>query len=132
MDLTFINSSPLHYVLNTNHTYLSKIKQLSFLLFFSLPQYAFSIMDVIIKTVKGANRMYKTIEETAFDLGMPEDQVMRLVYEGRIRSVYDGQQILINSGQFSTYFKQLERIKEEIEIWRSTPIPEDIDVKDED
>lgn len=89
-------------------------------------------MDVIIKTVKGANRMYKSIEETAIDLGMPGDQVMRLIYEGRIRSVYDGQQILINSGQFSTYFKQLERIKEEIEIWRATPIPEDIDVKDED
>ena len=89
-------------------------------------------MDVIIKTVKGANRMYKSIEETAIDLGMPEDQVMRLIYEGRIRSVYDGQQILINSGQFSTYFKQLEHIKEEIEIWRATPIPEDIDVKDED
>ena len=64
--------------------------------------------------------MYKTIEETAIDLGMPVDQVMRLIYEGRIRSVYDGQQILINSGQFSTYFNQLERIKEEIEIWRST------------
>ena len=76
--------------------------------------------------------MYKTIEETAIDLGMPVDQVMRLIYEGRIRSVYDGQQILINSRQFSTYFNQLERIKEEIEIWRSTPIPEDIDVKDED
>lgn len=84
------------------------------------------------KSSKRSDRMYKSIEETAIDLGMPEDQVMRLIYEGRIRSVYDGQQILINSGQFSTYFKQLERIKEEIEIWRATPIPEDIDVKDED
>ncbi|MEK5230529.1 DNA-binding protein [Lysinibacillus sp. FSL K6-0232] len=76
--------------------------------------------------------MYKTVAETALDLGMPEEQIIRLVYEGRIRSVYDGEQILINSDQFSTYFEQLERIKEEIEIWRSTPIPEDIDVKDED
>ncbi|GLC88075.1 excisionase family DNA-binding protein [Lysinibacillus piscis] len=76
--------------------------------------------------------MYKTIEETAVDLGMSEEQILRLVYEGRIRSVYDGQQVLINSGQFTTYFEQLERIKEEIDIWRSTPIPEDIDVKDED
>lgn len=39
-------------------------------------------MEVIIYTVKGANRMYKTIAETAVDLGMPEDQIMRLVYEG--------------------------------------------------
>jgi len=76
--------------------------------------------------------MYKTIEETAIELGMPEEQIRRLVYEGRIRSIYDGDQILINSGQFNTYFEQLERIKEEIEIWRNTPIPEDIDVKDED
>ncbi|WP_286926537.1 MULTISPECIES: DNA-binding protein [Lysinibacillus] len=76
--------------------------------------------------------MYKTVEETAIDLGMSEDQILQLVYEGRIRSVYDGDQILINSGQFNTYFDQLERIKEEIEIWRNTPIPEDIDVKDED
>ncbi|QDQ00355.1 DNA-binding protein [Lysinibacillus fusiformis] len=76
--------------------------------------------------------MYKTIEETAIDLGMLEHQVLRLVYEGRIRSVYDGTQVLINSGQFSTYFEQLERIKEEIEVWRNTPIPEDIDIKDED
>ena len=60
--------------------------------------------------------MYKSIEETAIDLGMPEDQVMRLIYEGRIRSVYDGQQILINSGQFSTYFKQLERIKRKLKF----------------
>ena len=76
--------------------------------------------------------MYKTIEETAIDLGMPEEQVLRYVYEGRIRAVYDGEQLLINSSQFNSYFEQLERIKEEIEIWRNTPIPEDIDVKDED
>lgn len=76
--------------------------------------------------------MYKTLEETAIELGMPVDQVLRYVYEGRIRSVYDGDQLLINSSQFSTYFDQLERIKEEIEIWRNTPIPEDIDIKDED
>jgi len=103
-----------------------------FYYFIHLPQYAFDSMGVIMNTVKGANCMYKTIEETAIDLGMPEDQILRLSYEGRICSVFDGDQILINSGQFSTYFNQLERIKEEIEIWRSTPIPEDIDVKDED
>lgn len=76
--------------------------------------------------------MYKTLAETAQDLGMPEEQILRYIYEGRIRSAYDGEQLLINSGQFSTYFEQLERIKEEIDVWRSTPIPEDIDVKDED
>ncbi|WP_332647766.1 DNA-binding protein [Lysinibacillus sp. 54212] len=76
--------------------------------------------------------MYKTVAETASDLGMPEHQILHYIYNGRIRAVHDGEQFLINSGQFDTYHEQIERIKEEIEIWRNTPIPEDIDVKDED
>ena len=76
--------------------------------------------------------MYKTIEETAKDLSMPVEQVMRYIHNGRIRAVHDGTQFLVNSAQFDTYHEQLERLKEEIDIWRNTPIPEDIDVKDED
>ncbi|MGX9133003.1 DNA-binding protein [Rummeliibacillus sp. JY-2-4R] len=76
--------------------------------------------------------MYKTIVDTAKDISMPEHQVMRYVLEGRIRAVYDGEQLLISSDQFDRYYEQLERIKEEIEIWKNTPIPEDIDIKDED
>lgn len=76
--------------------------------------------------------MYKSVADTAQDLSMPEHQVMRYVLDGRIRAVHDGQQFLVNSDQFERYFEQLERIKEEIEIWKNTPIPEDIDIKDED
>lgn len=76
--------------------------------------------------------MYKSIAETAKDINMPEAQVMRYVLEGRIHSVHDGDEFLINSQQFDTYFEQLERIKHEIDIWKNTPIPEDIDIKDED
>lgn len=76
--------------------------------------------------------MYKTVAETAKDISMPEEQVLRYIYAGRIKAVFDGVQYLVNSAQFDTYHEQLERIKEEIEIWRNTPIPEDIDVKDED
>lgn len=76
--------------------------------------------------------MYKTVAETANDISMPEEQVLRYIYAGRIKAVHDGEQFLVNSAQFDTYHKQLELIKEEIEIWRNTPIPEDIDVKDED
>ncbi len=76
--------------------------------------------------------MYKSVADTAQDLSMPEHQVMRYVLEGKIRAVHDGQQFLVNSDQFERYFEQLERIKEEIEIWKNTPIPEDIDIKDED
>lgn len=76
--------------------------------------------------------MFKSIEETAKDVGMPEHQILKYIYEGRIKAVYDGENFLINSAQFDTFHEQLERIKEEIEIWRNTPIPEDMDVKDED
>lgn len=76
--------------------------------------------------------MYKSVSETAKDISMPEQQILRYIYEGRIKAVHDGKQFLINSAQFDTYHEQLERLKEEIEIWRNTPIPEDIDVKDED
>ncbi|GGG25299.1 hypothetical protein GCM10007425_19870 [Lysinibacillus alkalisoli] len=76
--------------------------------------------------------MYKTANEIAIELNMPIQQVLRYIYEGRIKAVHDGEQYLINSAQFDTYHEQIERIKEEIDIWKSTPIPEDIDVKDED
>ena len=76
--------------------------------------------------------MYKSVEDTAVDLGMPQSQVLQYIYNGQIRAVFDGEQFLINSAQFDTYHEQLARIKEEIEIWRNTPIPEDMDVKDED
>jgi excisionase family DNA binding protein len=76
--------------------------------------------------------VYKTVSETAKDISMPEEMVLRYIYEGRIKAVHDGEQFLINSAQFETYHEQLKQIKEEIELWRNTPIPEDIDVKDED
>jgi len=76
--------------------------------------------------------MYKTVEDTAVDLGMPQSQVLQYIYNGQIRAVFDGEQFLINSAQFDMYHEQLARIKEEIDIWKNTPIPEDMDVKDED
>lgn len=76
--------------------------------------------------------MYKTIEEIAKDISMSKEQVLRYIYEGKIKAVHDGEQYLVNSQQFDLYMEQLEKLKEEIEIWRNTPIPEDPDVKDED
>ena len=76
--------------------------------------------------------MYKSVEETAHDLGMPQHQVLQYIYAGRIKAIHDGDNFLINSAQFDTYHEQLERIKEEIEIWKNTPIPEDVNIKDED
>lgn len=76
--------------------------------------------------------MYRTIPETAAFLSMPEEQIARYVAEGRIRAVHDGDQYLINTSQFERHFELLEVAKQELEEWRLTPIPEDIDIKDED
>ena len=76
--------------------------------------------------------MYMTVPETAAYLSMPEEQVNRYVLEGRIRAVHDGEQYLIDTSQFESHFQQLEVAKLELEEWRATPIPADIDVKDED
>lgn len=76
--------------------------------------------------------MYMTIKETAEYLGMPVQQVQKYVTDGRIRSVHDGEQYLINQGQFDLYFTQLETVKLQIEEYLSEPIPADRDIKDED
>ncbi|WP_138419908.1 excisionase family DNA-binding protein [Aquibacillus sediminis] len=76
--------------------------------------------------------MYLTIEETAEFLEMPETQITRLVQQGRIRALYDGEQYVINKDQFNTHLEQMEKIKTLFEEFWSEPIPEDIDVKDED
>lgn len=76
--------------------------------------------------------MYITIQEAAEHLGMPVGQIQKYVLEGRIRSVHDGEQFLINQAQFSLYFEQLEVLKQQIDDWRNEPIPPDRDIKDED
>ncbi len=76
--------------------------------------------------------MYMTVPETAAFLSMPEEQVTRYVLEGRIRAVHDGEQYLVNTSQFDTHFQQLELAKQALEEWQMTPIPEDVDIKDED
>ena len=76
--------------------------------------------------------MYRTIPEIAEHLGMPVQQVQKYVIEGRIRSVHDGEQFLVNQDQFNLYFKQLELVKSQIEEWRSEPLPPKRDIKYED
>ncbi|WP_106494637.1 excisionase family DNA-binding protein [Lentibacillus sp. Marseille-P4043] len=76
--------------------------------------------------------MYLTIKETAEYLSIDESKIRALVLQNRIRTLYDGEQYLINKEQFTTYFDQVEKYKKMIEEYLSEPIPEDIDVKDED
>lgn len=76
--------------------------------------------------------MYLTIKETAEFLDMPESYIESLVWQKRIRAIHDGEQYLINKAQFDTHLDQLEKYRKLIEEILNEPIPEDIDVKDED
>jgi excisionase family DNA binding protein len=81
---------------------------------------------------EGAIVMYLTIEETAEYLNVTEAQVRSLIRERKIRTIHDGEQYLIYKEQFNTHFKQMENYKKLVEEILNEPIPEDIDIKDED
>lgn len=76
--------------------------------------------------------MYLTIKETAEYLSISEKQIESMVRQKKIRALYDGEQYLIFKEQFTTHLKQVEVYKRLVEESRNEPIPEDIDIKDED
>ncbi|MYL34911.1 excisionase family DNA-binding protein [Pontibacillus yanchengensis] len=76
--------------------------------------------------------MYLTIQETAEYLELPEAYIEKLVQQNRIRSLHDGEQFLINKEQFNTHFEQMEKYREYVQQILNEPLPEDMDVKDED
>ncbi|KMY48840.1 excisionase family DNA-binding protein [Peribacillus loiseleuriae] len=76
--------------------------------------------------------MYLTIKETAEYLSMPESYIESLILQNKIRTVHDGEQYLIYKDQFKTHFEQVETYKKQLEDILSEPIPEDLDIKDED
>ena len=76
--------------------------------------------------------MYLTIEETAEYLSLPESYIEVLIVEKRIRAVHDGEQYLINKDQFNNHLEQMEKYKKQMMEYLNDPIPEDIDIKDED
>lgn len=76
--------------------------------------------------------MYLTVKETAEYLSISEPTVDALIQAKKIRALFDGEQYLINKEQFNTHLKQVEKYKELVEELLNEPIPEDIDIKDED
>lgn len=76
--------------------------------------------------------MYLTIKETADYLSLPEELVKGLVLQKKIRTLYDGEQHLIYKDQFQSHIEQVEKYKMLYDEYMKEPIPEDIDVKDED
>lgn len=76
--------------------------------------------------------MYITAKELAKYIQMPLNQVECLIAKRKIKAHFDGEQYMVNQSQFDTYFQQLKIYRAMIEEYWRTPIPEDIDVKDED
>ena len=76
--------------------------------------------------------MYLTIEETAEYLNLPISDIERLIREKQIRTLSDAETLLIYKEQFNLFIKEMEKAKKELEDYLAEPIPEDIDIKDED
>lgn len=76
--------------------------------------------------------MYLTVKETAEFLSTTEQAVQELIQRKQIRALFDGENYLINQDQFQTHLKQVEKYKELVEEYLNEPIPEDLDIKDED
>ncbi|MGG3470791.1 excisionase family DNA-binding protein [Neobacillus pocheonensis] len=76
--------------------------------------------------------MYLTIKETAEYLSIPEPTVKSLIQQKKIRALFDGSEYLIYKEQFNTHLNQMDKYKQLVEEILSEPIPEDLDVKDED
>ncbi|HDR8475813.1 MULTISPECIES: helix-turn-helix domain-containing protein [unclassified Bacillus cereus group] len=78
------------------------------------------------------NALYITVEETAEYLNLPKSYIEELIQQKKIRALFDGEQYLVNQEQFNTHLEQMEKYKQLVEEILNEPIPEDMDVKDED
>ncbi len=76
--------------------------------------------------------MYLTVKETAEYLSTTEGYIENLILQRKIRAIYDGEQYLIYKEQFNTHLDQVEKYKKLVEEILNEPIPDDLDVKDED
>lgn len=76
--------------------------------------------------------MYLTIKEAAEYLSIPEAQVENLIFQRKIRAIHDGEQYLLYKDQFNTHLKQMETYKKLVQEIMNEPVPDDIDIKDED
>ncbi|HDR4320957.1 helix-turn-helix domain-containing protein [Bacillus anthracis] len=78
------------------------------------------------------NALYITVEEAAEYLNLPKSYIEELIQQKKIRALFDGEQYLLNKEQFNTHLEQMEKYRQLVEEILNEPIPEDMDVKDED
>ncbi|MDP7992585.1 helix-turn-helix domain-containing protein [Bacillus sp. MHSD_36] len=78
------------------------------------------------------NALYITVEEATEYLNLPKSYIEELIQQKKVRALFDGEQYLLNKEQFNTHLEQMEKYKQLVEEILNEPIPEDMDVKDED
>lgn len=76
--------------------------------------------------------LYITINELSEQLKLSKKSILDLINKGRINTVSDGEQLLVNKESFDNYMELLRKKIEELNEKNNEPIPEDYDVKDED
>ena len=76
--------------------------------------------------------MYQTIEGIAEYLEVDIVYVLYLIREKQISTITVDDEVLINRSQFDFFMKQRQKMIEEYQKYLDEPIPEDIDIKDED
>lgn len=76
--------------------------------------------------------LYVTIKEVVEYLDIPEKFIVEKIREGIIRTVSDGEQLLVNKNQFDRHLKLMKKRLEEFKQEKNEPLPEDYDYKDED
>lgn len=76
--------------------------------------------------------MFVSIQEAANYLEINETDIRKLIFEKKIKAFYDGEQYLINTAQFDSHLKEMERVRSEIQSYLAEPVPESLFVKDED
>ena len=76
--------------------------------------------------------MYQTIEGIAEYLEVDIAYVFYLIREKQISTITVDDEVLINRSQFDFFIKQRQKMIEEYQKYLDEPIPEDIDIKDED
>ena len=76
--------------------------------------------------------IYLNLNEAAEYLSISEEKLRRLIVQGRIHAIHDGNEYLLNKEQFNTHLRQMEKYKELAEEYYNEPIPEDRNIKDED
>ncbi|GEN57146.1 hypothetical protein GCM10012290_17910 [Halolactibacillus alkaliphilus] len=76
--------------------------------------------------------MFVSIKEAAAYLEINETDLRKLIFDKKIKAFHDGEQYLVNTAQFDTHLKEMDRIRADIQAYLAEPVPESLFVRDED